>query len=315
MGSAKKAVYSGLLVAAVWVHCAPRVDILGLFQQAGSPNPRMAADAQNRIDQLILERRVDLFQEVLRNGDDDGRGLALIFLGRIGTPEAVAVLVEYLALETRFLVYRDPITAVRRVSETDSRYLVARLLSLLGPPEGAVEKVLPALASSDPDERGMAIIILETLGEPSAALHLLPFAEDPDPHIERRAVEALGRLKNPIAVPVLLDRATQPQAPSRQIALSVLQRFRDPVIPERLLEVYPQVEEPGIRFAMISLLGRFPDSRVVPVLIGALSSSDPNLRRMAESRLCELTHRPPGKSPENWRKWWEEHRPDYRFPS
>ena len=78
-------ILAAVLVAGIWSHCAPQVDIHGLFAKASSSNPRIAAEAQAKINQLILERRVDLFQAVLDNSDDDLRGLALIFLGRIGT--------------------------------------------------------------------------------------------------------------------------------------------------------------------------------------------------------------------------------------
>lgn len=308
-------ILAAVLVAGIGAHCAPQVDIHGLFAKASSSNPRIAAEAQDKINQLILERRVDLFQAVLENSDDDLRGLALIFLGRIGTPEAVDVLSGYLVAETRFQVSRDPITALRQGNPIDSRFLVARLLNLLGPPDGAVERVLPSLDSSDHEEKVAAILVLGALGEPSAAPYLIPLATDPDPEIEKRAVETLGRLRNPVAVPVLLDRAVEPQSVSRRMALSMLDLYRDPTIPERLLEAFPGVEEPPVRFAMVSLMGRFPDPRVVTTLIGVLDSPDPNVRRMAETRICELTHRPPGKSKSDWERWWKENRQGYRFPS
>ncbi|MEE8184173.1 MAG: hypothetical protein V3T95_02590, partial [Acidobacteriota bacterium] len=70
-------ILAAVLVAGIWTHCAPQVDIHGLFAKASSSNPRIAAEAQDKINQLILERRVDLFLAVLENSDDDLRGLAL----------------------------------------------------------------------------------------------------------------------------------------------------------------------------------------------------------------------------------------------
>ena len=96
--------------------------------------------------------------------------------------------------------------------------------------------------------------------------------------------------------------------------MNALSNFHDPRIRDALLANYHSEADQGFRFKMASLLGRYPDRRVVSALIPDLRSAHQNLKRIVETRLCELTHRRPGLSPEDWEVWWKEEGERFEFP-
>jgi HEAT repeat protein len=304
------------LAVLVWMvpGCGPRVDILDLMQKTRSNDPEIAARAQDTLDRYVLERRVGLFAGALDAGAAEDRELAIWCLGRIGTPEAVEVLAGQLVRERSFPLHLDPVSGVRHLQPSDSRLQVARILRRLGTPPQAVEIAAASLQAAEDQERLVGIYILGLLMDPAGAPYLLPLADDPAPAVARAAVESLGKLRNPVAIPVLVEKGIDPDSPARQTALNALLRYDDPAIVDPVLEAFANEDDIEVRYLMVSLLGRFPDPRVVTALIPALDSDDDNLRRMAESRLCELTHRPPGLPREDWSRWWEQQRGDYQFP-
>jgi HEAT repeat protein len=294
--------------------CGPQIDVLDLLDKTRSGDPEIAMRARDTLDRYVLERRVGLFARALDSGDPDHRGMALWCLGRIGTPEAIAVLSEQLAADRSFPLSLDLMTGTFRMQPGDSRLQVARMLRRLGPPAGAVEIIIPSLRDEEEEDRLVAVYALAMLMDPSGAPHLLPMIEDPVDRIARAAVEALGNLRNPVAINALVASAVDPEAPTRRTALTALQRFDDPDILGPVLEAFSGEQDPEILYLMASLLGRFSDPRVVAALIPVLESNDHNLRRVAESRLCELTHRPPGLPADDWSRWWREQGAAFEFP-
>ena len=294
--------------------CGPQIDILDLMSKSKSRDREIAARARDTLDRYVLERRVSLFARALDSGNPEDGAMALWSLGRIGTPEAIAVLVASLAPEKSFPLSMDIVTGSWSIQPEDSRLRIARLLREIGVPPESVAMVRPSLVSPDPEERLVGVYVLSIMRQAEAALDLVPLLRDPDPMVEKASAEALGQLRNPVAIPALIEKSRRQDSAARSNALTALSNFHDPRIPDALLASYVAEADLGLRFKMASLLGKYPDRRVVSALIPDLRSADRNLKRIVENRLCELTHRRPGLSPEDWEAWWKEKGDRFEFP-
>lgn len=294
--------------------CGPPIDILDLMSKSKSRDREIAARARDTLDRYVLERRVSLFERALDSGTPEDRAMALWSLGRIGTPDAVAVLVGSLAQEKSFPLTMDLVKGLWSLQPEDSRLRIARLLREIGVPPGSVAMVRPALVSPDLEERLVGVYVLSIMRQAEAALDLVPLLQDPDPMVVKASVEALGQLRNPVTIPALIEKSLRLDSPARSTALTALSNFHDPRIVDALLASYISEADLGLRFKMASLLGKYPDRRVVSALIPDLRSADRNLKRIVETRLCELTHRRPGLPPEDWESWWKGKGESFEFP-
>ena len=307
------------VVAVAWMvavlgACSPSIDIVDLIEQGRSNDREIAFRARETLDRYVLERRVELFRGALDARSPENRGFALWSLGRIGTPEAMEVLLDQFDPERAFPLAYDLIHGNSTLQPADSRLRIALMVQRIGSPPAAVHRVAVALASDDPIERHTGVQILGLLRDVTATPLLIPLLHDPDGGVESAAAEVLGMLRDPSAVGPLIERAVHPDAASRRTALTALQRFDDPAILEPMLAVFDTESDAGIRFQMINLLGRFEDPRVITALIPELDSDHANLRLVAETRLCELTHRRPGLPVDDWRAWWTGAAAGYQFP-
>ena len=305
--------------AAAWIlaaacACGPSIDIVDLIEQSRTQDRVIAFRARETLDRYVLERRVDLFRAALDAERPENRGYALWSLGRIGTPEAMEVVVGQLDPARAFPLAYDLIRGHPTRQPADSRLQIARMLHRIGTPPGAVERAAAALDATEPIERHTGVQILGLLRDATATPLLVPMLHDSDPGVESAAAEALGSLGDPDAVGPLIERAVDPDAASRSSALTALRWFDDPSMLETLLAAHRTEPDARMRYKMVYLLGRFEDSRVIGALIPELESDDSNLRLVADNRLCELTHRRPGLSADDWRDWWGRAAAGYQFP-
>ena len=170
-------------------------------------------------------------------------------LGRLGTPQAAALLVQ--SLSGNEGVAR---AAARELGLLRDAQAVAPLISLLGKPNVntaaaealtklgsvAIEGVIAALASEDPMVRRMAAEILGNIGDKRAVDPLVNSVQtDHEYAVRTAAVAALGHLRDARAVWVLVetlklrDEASPERRPAleslRQAAQLALRRIGDPL--------------------------------------------------------------------------------------
>jgi HEAT repeat protein len=136
------------------------------------------------------------------------RTLALACARALATRGRLEALLEHLkdAPPWRFLAIA---AALGQIDDDDAR---RALVSLVGHPDDEVDqailahgaKVVPplclVLADEDWGRRWHAVRLLGRLGDRSAAVPLLPLAEDPRPEVKLAAIEALAQLGDAVAL-------------------------------------------------------------------------------------------------------------------
>lgn len=171
--------------------------------------------------------------------------------------------------------------------------------------------------ADDVEIRARSLVVL-ALADPEAALPLLVerLAEEPDARVSRAIVTAAGTLPVAETTQALARVAFQLEdLRAASLAAEALGHVDDEVARERLLTLLRAA--PRWPVAAGTCLGLAEQRHVASVdaLVQHTRHVDPAVRAAAVdalARLCGVDH---GTDPAAWRRWWDEVRDGYEFPS
>jgi HEAT repeat protein len=141
----------------------------------------------------------------LRDNEWFVRGSAAEALGEIGSPEAVAALINALS-----------------DNEEDVRVNAARALGKIGSPE-AVAGLINALSNNEEDVRINAARALGEIGSPEAVAALINALSDNNWFVRESAAEALGKIGSQEAVAALINALSDNEKDVRKNAAEALE--------------------------------------------------------------------------------------------
>lgn len=231
----------------------------------------------------------------------------------------------------RFLVDNWILVMVR----TYDRSGLARRGALPGPFERARQELLHArersapvllelVAIADGVVARLAADLLVEMDDPALALAAAEKLDAEDPAGRQRAADLLARLPHALdaepAVEEALARAAldDPEWTVRaQAARAMGLRAERGGRLERAREVLSRAlgdEDPAVARAACEALGTLRDPRAVPALVNHLERRVRAGAGLAEVRTIEAALRaatgdPRSRTPQEWRAWWQEHRP------
>ncbi len=212
-------------------------------------------------------------ESALGDSDPEVRKAALAAMTEIGTADVVPLLVR--ALD-------DPEPENQRMAV----FALAEVADSDDPSDTAVNGLVRAARSDDPEVRKAAIMALSEVESEAAIPALAAATTDADPEVRRHAIWALAESDAPEATPVL-TRATGDSDPEvRRFALHALAERGDAVsvdIMARSLED----EDPEVRRAALMALAESGRPEAIPAMGRALNDEDPEVRRMAIWGLAE----------------------------
>ncbi len=195
------------------------------------------------------------------------RDFAIRRVGAIGTPEAIARLVEAIGATT------DPAKRLALLQGLNLSLKGRRQVTM--PP--AWPKVFAGLARlGDSEVRSQATALAMTFGDDSARAAMRDVATDPraDIALRREALAALLKVKDPgLAAPL---QALVADASLRGAALRGLAGYDDPKTPATILEIYPRLQPEERRDALNTLAARpsFAKALLSAVGEGRMASAD-----------------------------------------
>ncbi len=207
---------------------------------------RVAADRQN------WPLLVECLQQVTANGSQ---------------PQEQHILEQSVSLAIQALEWGD----------FQDRWEIAKVLPNLG--NGAIAPLIAVLEDEDADTelRWFAARILGKFDRPEVMQALVKLVKNSDEELSQIAAETLGNF-GPTAIESLADLLLQEE--SRQFATAALAQIRRTETIPPLLTVVGDTKV-GVRVAAIEALSSFHDSRIPPVLVGALKDPATAVRKEA----------------------------------
>ena len=155
---------------------------------------------------------------------------------------------------------------------------------------GFKKKAIPYLVEGLRDEnaaiRKGAAQALGTIGDPEGFEPLTRAISDADTEVRAPAAFALGELRDERAIPFLVNLFYDNNASVRNAAADALGVIGMPAF-EPLVAALNDAKT-SARLAAIRALGKIPDSRVIPPLIGKLEDAFPEMRSSAAITLGEM---------------------------
>jgi len=198
------------------------------------------------------------------------RDAALRALGRIGSAQAVRLLIE--ALEGEGPV---PLDGMRPAPVRDA-------LALAG--EAALAALVSTLSASPSRQLGSgAVLTLATMGDAKAMPHIVRATQRGIVDLDA-GLRALGALGHRGALPFVLEHLDDGDGRVRQTSVEVATRLLDPrtrdgravdVVRSRVLDLTTPVPE---RMALVKLLGRTGSPRAQKLLLSLVDAKSPALR-------------------------------------
>jgi len=163
------------------------------------------------------------------------------------------------------------------LGDFQDRWEIAKVLPNLG--NGAIAPLIAVLEDEDADTepRWFAARILGKFDRPEVIAALVKLIENSDEELSQIAAETLANF-GPTAVESLATLLQQED--SRQFATAALAQIRRPEIIAPLLSVVGD-SQVAVRMAAIEALSSFHDSRIPPVLVGALTDVATAVRKEA----------------------------------
>lgn len=295
---------------------------------AAPPRPAAAqAPAQDEAVIGILARLLALadarqfdgavLRQALQSDNQNVRVQATLAAGRIGDPEAVALLVPLLndsagavqgaaafalgllkdprAVDPLLAVVRSAAPAAQGVRESEAVTALAKI----GGAEGAqaIRLLLESapLGQAVPPAVSTALLEAWRLGPRAPVPQLLAYAENSDDVVRGRALFSLGRLRSVAAVPVLLKALGDQSSEVRAVAargLSAALADSSPIgraaVAARLRPLAND-PTPGVRINALRALASFRrDSTLAPAAISALADAASAVVVQAETTLGVL---------------------------
>lgn len=190
----------------------------------------------------------------LASSEAEERREAAVDLGRIGR-EALPLLMRAMGDAD----WRVRKTAVEGITALGGERVIAGLLEALNAPDNA-------------GARNSAIEALIQLGAP-AVEPLLAALATPDPDVRKFIVDILGDVKDARAAPVLIDRLGDEDENVRVAAAEALGKLRDRRAVDALLACLARYDQGWLDYAAAEALGAIGDERALEPLLAALGRS------------------------------------------
>jgi len=265
--------------------------------------PRLVAVAE-----MIGPRSIPVLKEMLTEDDAFLESAVPETLGRIATPEAVALLSECLS---RPNLRGDMGAVIKGLETTRSKLAVQPLIEVLCKACrarelcGEVGRVIgvlnggPSLVQfahktgmhGDEHCRFATLSALYTCGHEGSAVEeaFLMGANDRIPTVRRAAVKGLARIKSPKAKEKLLNICIDDADKGvREEAVKGLARMKSPKAEEKLLHICMEDPDQGVREEAAEALRQFPGDAGVPKLVAALEKSEDETRIHAIEALTRI---------------------------
>jgi len=241
------------------------------------------------------------------------RDAALKALGRIATPEAVALLVEALAVEGPAPLAAHAPAPVRAALQLAGDRAAAPLIAAMSQSTSRPHASAALLALAELDARGAfaaviraaergtvslgaALQAIERMGDTRGLPFVLEHLDDADPTVRQHAVHVATSLLDPTgrdgrAVDVVRERVVDPATPvaERRDLIRLLGRTGSSRAGELLLSLAARDDEP-LKPQLMAALGELGQSSaaVDALLLAALDDDDPVLRSRAARALARV---------------------------
>lgn len=256
----------------------------------------------------------------------DAIGVALLNLKP--TPKVVSVLESHLSSESA--VVRAFAINVLCVSGGDGakiRYLRPMLkdpdarvrtiaLSMLGSSTDRdwIEPLLDCSSDKDKDVRTRALRIAQNLCEKHGAMDrfervLLANLSNPDLGVRVDAINLIGLLGQKENWTPLARLLTDADAPIRAAAAHALATMGASEAAEDVLTAVGREQDSSARIGLAAVIQKLRLQKAIDPILGWLSSSDQDVKRVTEATLKVLTGENFGQDPEKWAAWWEKNKP------
>jgi HEAT repeat protein len=294
-----------LLPALFWLAaCAPAHDAQDLFSQMQSPDPEVRQDAQAKITRILESGEHEVFLRGARTLHGAGRVQSILYLARFRQPEARAALRSLLREDQRALVPWNPIRMKPQSEETDSRIMVAHLITVEGGDPEAAAVLLEGAERQTPEILIGTLYALGALRDPQAVPLLTRSLRHESMEVARAAVEALARIKDAAAFEALASVADHPLPTVRSDVLSALELREEPAAADLLRRIAGSDPSVEIRVNALRQMYRYHDAVTVEFLIARLGGGAPEEREAAHATLLQITGQNFGPRAPLWTRWW-----------
>ncbi len=173
----------------------------------------------------------------------------------------------------------DPLINCLNGYDTHLRRMVVEVLGNIKDPKALTPLKETLLKDNDSQVTNNAAIALSKIEKDKAIPDVLltAFVETKEPRIKRNILEALVKLDNPVLVSILLAASTEQwDYDLRKIAISEFSNIKDEVLKEGLNTYIFNESNIQAKAFLLAALSNINDSRIVPFLIKALNSDEPN---------------------------------------
>jgi HEAT repeat protein len=264
--------------------------------------PKVRASAARALSQMERKDALPFLLDTLKDPDPWVRYFGVGSIGKLGYPEAMALLTHIVQNDTAGHVRIAAAKAIGRIGGRKAAEILAPMtdhpdtnmavatITALGQVQhpDAQTAILAALKSPDPDRRiGAVIGMQERSGAAIVSALQWTAATDADVRVVRVAIDALAHLKSPESVTALVSLAASSKL--RELTVSALSSMSNDAI-EWLADSmnHAHVE---VRLAVLDALSRIKTPRATDVLTTALEDSEVRVRLAAASALSHLGSR------------------------
>ena len=263
--------------------------------------PRLVAVAE-----IIGPRAVPVLKDILAEKDEFLQTEVAETLGKIGTPESISALSNFLSLAD---VGPAAEAAIKGLEETRSKQAVQPLIEVLRTPSRAREfcaqighaiGVLNEVSSlihfahqtgmqGDEYCRLATVSALRNCGRQDSEIEEILFtaAIDPEPHVRQEAVKGLASMKSPKAQEKLVGICLSDIEPAaRDEAGKALRHFPGDAGIQTLVTALGHADD-ETRIRAVEALARIQDEKAIPALVKVLESTHP-LTRIAAAKALDV---------------------------
>ena len=293
-------------VCAVLASCAPAEDVETLFADLNHPDFETRLEAGEQLTLILREGRFKAFLRGLESENLLVRANSIVYLGQMPQPSARQALRGLLDVDRRMMLPYNPIGMKPSREMSDSRILVATMISRTGGDPEAIDVLLDA-ADTDHDAETVVgtCLAIGALGDRKGVPFLDAATNHDDDEVVRAAVEALGHLRSPEALAALGRRVGHPAFRVRIDIVSSLGMWEYEEFGDLMRTIGANDPAPEIRVAAIQRLANAKRPALVPYLIERMKDGNPRVRSVALQSLERITGAAPGPGVESWKSWWE----------
>jgi len=295
-----------IAAAALWsASCAPAENADRLLADLVNPDIEVRQEAADKLEAIVQSNEHDVFVRALSSPNLLVRAQSIVYLARMGSPQAREALRSLLAVERRMMLPYNPVRLRPQSEPTDSRILVATLIQRTGPDPQAITRLLAGAESEQTiDMLAGTCFAVGALKDPAGIPFLERAARHPEPAAVRAAVQALGQFTGPEALAALGTASTHAVAEVRADVLSALSARDDAAAAAILMEVGRRDPQPDLRASAWQILSRFKGDDIVPYFIDRLGDAPASVRPTVVEILGRLTGQNLGPERAAWARYW-----------